>query len=63
MKFMDVVVAVLAKLRDQENPFVCEEEIEDLYCVRMVVLDKIKRRHEERTKAAATNIALRYDQT
>ena len=61
MKFMDVVVAVLAKLRDQENPFVCEEEIEDLYCMRMWVLDEIKRRHKERTKSAATKAADSHD--
>ena len=57
MKFMDVVVAVLAKLRDQENPFVCEEEIEDLYCMRMWVLDEIKRRHKQQTKSATTKVA------
>ena len=57
MKFIDVVVAVLAKLSDQENPFVCEEEIEDLYCMRTVVLDEIKHHHEERTKFVATKAA------
>ena len=58
---MDVVVAVLAKLRDQENPFVCEEEIEDLYCMRMWVLDDIKRCHKERTKSATTKAADSHD--
>ena len=61
MKFMDVVVAVLAKLRDQENTFVCEEEIEDLYCMRMWVLDEIKRRHKEQTKSATTKAADSHD--
>ena len=40
MKFMDVVVvvvAVLAKIHEDESPFVCGEEIEDLYCMRMMV--------------------------
>ena len=45
MQFMDVAVAVLAKLREQENPFVCEEEIEDLYCYKTQALVLIKRRY------------------
>lgn len=50
---MDAVVAVLAKLQEQENPFVCEEEIEDLYCMKMQVGDELKRCHEERMKSSA----------
>ena len=46
---MDVVVAVLAKLRDQDNPFICEEEIEDLYCSKIQALILIKRRYWART--------------
>ena len=42
---MDVVVAVLAKLREDENPFVCKEEIEDLYCYKIWALILIKRRY------------------
>ena len=30
MQFADVVFAVMAKLRDQDNPFICEEEIADV---------------------------------
>ena len=31
---MDVIIAVLEDLQRQENPCVCEEEIEDLYCMK-----------------------------
>ena len=51
---MDVVVAVLAKLFEDENPFVCEEEIEDLDCMRMVVLGEIRFCYEERMKSVVT---------
>ena len=49
MQFMDVVVAVLAKLREDRNPFICEEEIEDLYCYKIQALILIKRRYWART--------------
>ena len=49
MQFMDVVVAVLAKLREDRSPFICEEEIEDLYCYKIQALILIKRRHWART--------------
>ena len=31
IQFMDVAVAVLASLREQENSFICEKEIDDLW--------------------------------
>ena len=43
MQFMDVAVDVLAKLRKQDNPFICEEGIEDLYSYEMQALVLIKR--------------------
>ena len=49
MQFADVVFAVIAKLLDQDNPFVCKEEIEDIYCYKMQVLSLVKCRHWART--------------
>ena len=49
MQFADVVFAVIAKLRDQDNPFVCEEEIEDIYFYKMQALALVKRWHWART--------------
>ena len=49
MLFMDVVYAVLAKLREDENSFICEEEIEDVYCCKIQALTPVKRRHWART--------------
>ena len=37
MQFIDFVFAVLTKLREDKNPFICEKEIEDLYCL-MILL-------------------------
>ena len=45
MLFMDVVCAVIAKLHEDENPFICEEEIEDIYCFRLQALTLVKRWH------------------
>ena len=49
MQFADVVFAVIVSLRDEENPFVCEVEIEDIYCYKMQALALVKRRHWDRT--------------
>ena len=53
MKCMDVVISVLAKLRKYEDQFVCKEKTEDIYCMRMVVLDEIRRHHEEQMESVA----------
>ena len=53
---MDVVVALLVKLREDKNLLVCKEEIKDLYCMKIVVLDEIRRRHEEQMKSVSTNL-------
>ena len=45
MLFMDAICAVLAKLRKDESPCICEEEIEDVYCYKMQVLTLVKRWH------------------
>ena len=58
---MGVVVAVLAKLRKEKNPFICKEEIEDLYCMRMVVHNDLKCRHQERTRSAITKAEDAHD--
>ena len=42
---MDVVVVVLAKLQKEGSPFICEEEIEDLYSYKMQALVLIKHPH------------------
>ena len=44
---IDVVFAVLAKLRKEKNPFICKEKIKDPYCMRMVV---------ERTRSATIKV-------
>ena len=49
MLFMDVAYTVLVKLREDENSFICEEEIEDMYCYKMQALTLVKCRHWTRT--------------
>ena len=41
--------------------YVNKEEIEDLYCMRMMVLDEIRRRHEDWMKSVATKAADSHD--
>ena len=45
MQFMDVVIAVLEDLQRQENPCVCKEEIEDLYCMKCRANNLIRQRY------------------
>ena len=49
MQLADVVFAVIAKLLNQDNLFVCEEEIEDIDCYKMQNLTLVKRWHWDRT--------------
>jgi hypothetical protein len=54
---VDFTLAVLATVDKDENPSICKEEIEHLFCMRMQAGDEIKGCHKKLMRFAATTAA------